>query len=527
MKTTFTLRKFFLPAFIAISSIGYSQYCTPDPLNCSVDDEIQNVTFAGINNNSGCGNDDGYSDFTATAAGNVVTGQTYTLTVTVGEGQGEVVAAYIDFNANNSFEESELIYVGATPGGTVSTTVLIPESAVTGATRMRVRNAFNGFEDPEETLYTDWGDGACIDVSIGFGETEDYTLNITAGTQCSGTPDIGAATASVTSVCGGTDFTVSAVVSGTAIGFSYQLQASTDGGTTWTNTGTANSTGTFTVSQSVATSYQVIATCVASNQTDTSASVAVAQNGIADCYCTPTATNPLNCEDGDIMTNVTFGALNNTTTCGENGYTNYSAAFDAVELTAGQTYPISVAVGPSGDGWLDESVGVWIDYNQDGSFDADEFTYVGTGLAETLTGNIVIPETALDGNTRMRVLVSATTAAAFNTTYACSPLTPTNNYGEIEDYVVNITNDLATGQFNNGLVGMYPNPAQDVVNFTVKNGVSLQSAEIYNITGQVVGKASFTSAAEGKMNISALSAGVYIVKLTTDQGSVSQRLVKK
>ena len=33
------------------------------------------------------------------------------------------------------------------------------------------------------------------------------------------------------------------------------------------------------------------------------------------------------------------------------------------------TYPISVKVGPSGDGWLYESVGVWIDFNQNGTFE--------------------------------------------------------------------------------------------------------------------------------------------------------------
>ncbi|RYF63085.1 MAG: T9SS type A sorting domain-containing protein [Cytophagaceae bacterium] len=492
------------------------------------------MTFAGINNNSQCGTD-GYSDFTSGTAAVLTPGQSYNLAVTVGNGGNEIIGAYLDLNQNSVFEESELIYVGTTEGGTVSIDITIPADAAPGTTRMRVRNFYNFFEDDPTTFYTDFGDGACEDISglgdlgaIGYGETEDYTVIVSSGVDCAGTPTVAAATSSVTTICAGASFTVSASATPLADGYSFQLQSSVDGGQTWTNVGAAQASGTFTVaSQSVATSYRVTVTCTASSESVSSAPVAVGQNAAAECYCTPTDTNSLNCEDGDIMTNVTIGTINNNSDCGTNGYTDYTATIDALELNAGQTYSLSATVGPSGDGWLYESVGVWIDYNQDGTFSADEFTYIGTGLDQVVSGDIAIPETALEGNTRMRVLVSATTAEAFDATYACSPLSPENNFGEIEDYLVNITNDLATGEFKAGLVGLYPNPAQSIVNIGLSSDVTLKSAEIFNMTGQKVAGKQFQTAADANMDVAELAAGVYIIKITTDQGTTSQRLIKK
>lgn len=536
MKITLSgVRGSVLAFFLTVSAAGYSQYCVPNESDCSDGDQIQNVTFAGIDNDSGCDDVLGYSDFTAGTAGSVVSGSTYTLSVTVGAGGDEVVGAYFDFNQNEIFEETEFFYVGTIPTGTLTASITIPESALEGATRMRIRTFYNIWGDTPETLYLDFGDGSCIDVtgldefgSPAYSETEDYTINVVAGTPCDGTPEISAATSTETSVCGTATFTVSASVSGTSIGFSYQLQSSIDGGTTWNDLGTAQPTGTFEVTgQAVATSYRVVVTCVASTETATSDVIAVGQNPFSECYCTPGDENPLNCEDGDIITNMTFGAVNNDSTCGTNGYTNYAETFEPIELAAGETYPISVTVGPSGDGWEFESVGVWIDYNQDGLFTEDEFTDVGTGLDETLTNNIVIPDTALDGITSMRVITSATTDEAFDFTYACSPLNPDNNFGEVEDYRVNITNDLSAGDFGKGIVGIFPNPAQDVLNIQVKDGVRLNSVEVYNIAGQKVMHQDFDGATESSINVQALSAGVYVVKLATDNGTSSQRLIKK
>ncbi|MBD3581350.1 T9SS type A sorting domain-containing protein [Flavobacterium selenitireducens] len=509
----------------------------PPVSDCSDGDQIQNVSFAGINNDSGCDSAEGYSDFTAGTAASVVSGSTYTLSVTVGDGGDEVVGAYIDFNQNQLFEETEFFYVGTTPSGTLTTSIAIPASALAGSTRMRIRTFYNIWGDDPETLYLDFGDGSCVDVTgldefgePSYSETEDYTINVTAGTPCDGTPTISDATATETSVCGSTTFTVSASVSGTSIGFSYQLQSSTDGGETWNDVGDAQSTGVFEVTgQAAATSYRVTVTCTDSGLSASSTPISVAQNDGADCLCTSNESNPFDCNDGDLILNVTIGSINNDSECGDTdyGYSDFTGTIAALEAEAGESYPISVT---TGNGFSSESVGVWIDYNQDYIFSEDEFTYIGTGNATdgyVVTGNIAIPTTALDGPTRMRVVVAAAVAANFTWEYACGPLDPESFFGEMEDYLINVTNDLATGEFDKGIVGIYPNPAQDVLNIEVASGATLNTVEIYNVTGQKVMQQTFVANAQNTMNVQTLAAGVYIVKLATDQGTSSQRLVKK
>src|SRR5690625_4821568 len=111
-------------------------------------------------------------------------------------------------------------------------------------------------------------------------------------------------------------------------------------------------------------------------------------------YCEP----ELDCTDGDMITNVTFQEISNDTTCSPDGYGDYTDMVASVD--AGSTYPISVTVG---DGWLYESVSVWIDFDNSGTFDENEFYFIGTGSDEVLTGDIAIPADVEEGNYRMRV----------------------------------------------------------------------------------------------------------------------------
>ena len=80
-----------------------------------------------------------------------------------------------------------------------------------------------------------------------------------------------------------------------------------------------------------------------------------------------------------------------------------------------------------------EAYRVYIDYNRDGDFvDAGESVYSRARTNVTpVSGSFTIPTTATLGATRMRVIMR------YNTT----PTTPcgTFDYGQVEDYTVNIT----------------------------------------------------------------------------------------
>ncbi len=143
----------------------------------------------------------------------------------------------------------------------------------------------------------------------------------------------------------------------------------------------------------------------------------------AQTYCSVSGTN---CNLDDVITNVTIGTINNTTTCGTNGYTLYTTPTATLNLNTG--YPISVTVGSGGT----EYVAVWIDYDQSGTFDSTEFTSIGSGNGVTINSNITIPGTATPGITVMRVRVRWNTA--LTDTAACMSYT----YGETEDYAITI-----------------------------------------------------------------------------------------
>ena len=147
-------------------------------------------------------------------------------------------------------------------------------------------------------------------------------------------------------------------------------------------------------------------------------------------YCTP----ELDCADGDMITNVTFQEIDNTTTCSPNGYGDYTDMIAVVE--AGETYSISVSVG---DGWINESVSVWIDFDNSGSFDQNEFFFIGTGSDEALTGNIVIPADATEGNYRMRVRVAADGEDGSTWDMSCDE---DQGYGETEDYTIEVLAEM-------------------------------------------------------------------------------------
>lgn len=516
------IKGLFFGAFLLASITAQSQsYCTPEEGDCTDGDEIVNVTFAGINNSSAC-SEFGYGDYTAGTAASVVAGQSYNISVTIPPHLGtQYVAAWLDFNDDGVFDASEFFTIGTSPaaGSVVTASIAIPVSAPAGNIRMRVKAQY-----AQAIAAT----SSCAEPYLGYGEYEDYAVNVTAGTACTGTPAVGAATSTQTSVCGQTSFVLSASGVTPAAGYSYQWQSSPTGTDQWTNLGAAQNSLSYTrTGQTQATFYRVVITCTGSGLSGTSTAVSVGQNAVDTCYCINTIN--FNCTDGDVITNVTVGTINNSTTCGNatTGYTNYSGSVTPPVFNIGATIPVSVSVGPSGDGWLYESVGVWIDYNKNGVFDQAEYNYIGTGLNQAVTGSITIPATAVVGNTRMRVVVAASAADSFGHQFACGPVAANNNYGEMEDYTVTIAPSLSIPAFENASVSVYPNPTNGLVNVQFATQTAVDAINVYSVSGQLVYSKQFNTASDSyTVDLQKAATGVYIMKLESENGTIVKRLVK-
>ena len=177
-----TNRIFFLILLVFHSILAHGQYCTVTIAQPGYDVGLTNVTLGTINKGSGVegnGNCDpgvttGYYDYTISTT-NLAKGNTYTMNVSVANacgGDATDVEVYIDYNGNTVFDSWELVGVvqslsSATIG---SLTFTVPCNSSLGNTRMRVAADATGWEP---TI------GAC---SRDYGETEDYTVNITAST---------------------------------------------------------------------------------------------------------------------------------------------------------------------------------------------------------------------------------------------------------------------------------------------------------------------------------------------------------
>jgi hypothetical protein len=218
-------------------------YCAASGSNTQYE-WISNVKFNTINNTTtGSG---GYANYTSIST-TVNKGSAYTVTLTptfASTAYTEYFNVYIDYNGDLDFADAgELVY--SSPGTTaaVSASITIPTTAITGNVRMRVMMKDGAITGPCE--------------SFTYGEVEDYTLSIqagTTGTTCSA--PIGMSNSNV----GTTSATVSWTASSGASNYTLQYKKST--ATSWTSVSTSNTSFNLTgLSSSTTYNWQVRTNC--------------------------------------------------------------------------------------------------------------------------------------------------------------------------------------------------------------------------------------------------------------------------
>lgn len=146
--------------------------CIPFMEHWTTDGDYIDGVQLGTIQNTGTGSAFGaaYQDYTAQSTA-ITVGQPATLTITGGEYAGDTYSAWIDYNADNDFDDAnELLgWIGIfDPFGTNDLPFTIPPGTTLGNKRMRVRCAITPLSD------------ACYDDL--YGETEDYTVTIEVNT---------------------------------------------------------------------------------------------------------------------------------------------------------------------------------------------------------------------------------------------------------------------------------------------------------------------------------------------------------
>jgi hypothetical protein len=210
------------------------------------------------------------------------------------------------------------------------------------------------------------------------------------------------------------------------IGQVIQWQTSPNG-LNWTNINGANEV-THNASISADTYIRVSVTCGAS--TVFSQPVKLYLNPSISCYCAPIHSN--SCSANIKNLSIASTSLNNNLTC-INGASPVISFIDTGNTTAtitkGNTYQFSITTSVS------RIVSVWIDYNQNGAFDTDEWFQPSTSTLANVASvySFSVPITAIVGKTGMRVRTRSS-GSTNNETSSCSSFAS----GETHDYIINI-----------------------------------------------------------------------------------------
>ena len=218
--------------------------------------------------------------------------------------------------------------------------------------------------------------------------------------------------------------------------------------------------------------------------------------------------------------NVAFGGFTNNTG-DDGGYADYTGT--SAVVAPGSTNTLIISAGFANTAYT-EYWKIWIDYDQNGSFDDDEVIVSGSSSSsDNLSVDVTIPTTATLGTTTMRVSMKYNAEQT-----ACE----TFDFGEVEDYTVNITNnttasktisttDFIAEDISTTLLGfedafefkVYPNPSTDFVQVKLQNA-RVMFFEVRDIVGQLLEK---NSTSNGIIDVRNMPSGVYFLNVSDGQ----------
>ena len=91
---------------------------------------------------------------------------------------------------------------------------------------------------------------------------------------------------------------------------------------------------------------------------------------------------------------------------------------------------------------------------------------------------------------------------------------------------VNITSVLGTNDFLSSKFSVFPNPVNNVINFSNTENAVVSTVEMSDMNGRII-KSAKVNATEGQISVSDLATGMYMMKITTDQGVAVKKIVKQ
>ena len=492
-----------VPAAAACAGLAASSYC------CNYG--ITLLRLGSISNASADGSA-GYQDFTCAQRASLAVGVGYMLAIGTGGTLRHDTRAWLDLNNDGVFTSNEQVFE-ALNAVSPSATLTVPGTAVLNRPlRLRVVADAAG-TNPQP----------CIAPTSG--QVEDYSVTAV--------PNVNPPVAAFTSNY------VAGVCTTPANTFTFSDQSS-NGPTSWQwtvspSTGVSFVNGTSAASQNpqlafaIAGTYSVALTATNANGSNTLTKSAYLQVQVPCLtYCASSGGYAGGGTSSFWITSVAVtggaggAAFSNASGNATGGYALYSSP--AVALPPGGSQTLTVTINAN----LLHRTSVWIDYDRDGLFSnttgaGGELVYSGTGnLQNSATITLAVPSTL--AATRMRVMVTLSSSPAT----ACAT---SFGEGEVEDYLVVPATALAT-QVSQALpaLTLSPNPSPDgdlLVQVSEPGANGRYAVVVENVLGAqlLTQDLRLRTGTPATLSLAALPAGLYLVRLTNEQGETALRRI--
>ncbi len=485
-----------------------------------------------------------YSDFTGLGPVDIYLDSSYRIYLTFMTTHGSNVnprmsssytKIFIDFNQDGIFDyPAEQVHgrikpssnstngTGAAFRDTANFT--IPNTALTGVTRMRILTNADGFWDSTQVdpCGPYWG-----------GETEDYLVQLIS-LPCTGTESAGTVAADDTLFCPGYPIFLENLNPDNTTGPIGRIWQSSPDGIAWTDITGSDNAAAITEMFNGEVYYRVKATCALNQVASYSDTLRLGQYTL--CYCASYADGGFaGVADSSDVGGFSLGGINIPLTGGHlnnpgavRAHTNHSMS-GITELYEDSTYNFTLSHiilrGTHGDA----RATIYIDYNANGEYETDEMAYTGLSGATTwrMSGSVAIPRgVTLNTATGLRVIISNDAAAGVPD--PCGSFVS----GETEDFIVRFLENPVGVTALSALtanVRIYPNPTSGMISVQYQGvPVSQARVRVLNITGQEVMGYSLDRLSDGDvvhMDLKGYAAGLYMIHIEADGLKIAGRVV--
>lgn len=301
---------------------------------------------------------------------------------------------------------------------------------------------------------------------------------------------------------------------------SYTIRYREVGGSNWITVSGITGTSDSLTGLTACTEYEAEIQTVCDSGATPYTSVLFRTKGCGDCqdlaYCESYSNN----SSDEWIARVVLNTLDNVSG-NDGGYADYTGMSTTLDL--GGSYTLQVTPGYSGQTYSEHFI-VWIDFDHDGLFSNAERVFNQGNINSQTQGTVVIPATATQGITRMRVAMRFQNAVP----NACEV---NYDYGEVEDYCVDLQLvskiSSPSSAFN---LEIAPNPAQDRVQLQIDSDQT-RELEFFlrDLPGRQIMNKKITLNGSYNLEISLghLPSGVYLVELRDSKGEqLNAKIIK-